>query len=377
MLYSSFSKCGARVSAVSFGAMRWPSEEACFRIVNRGLDLGLNYVDCSTGYVGGQSLPWVGRAVAKRRGEILFSCKSSFGKAPSADETRAAIERSLRAASLEFFDFYQLWGLGGMDVLQAALKKGGFVEGVRKAQDDGLVRLGTGFTFHGPEEVFRAAVDSGEFCCATVSYSLLNRKEEDNIAYAGAHGVGVVIMNPLAGGILGLAGDPALDFLRGGPDRAPAYGALRFLHANPAISTAIVGFRAVEEVNQAVASLADVASLDEAWRREQIRRMDAVKLLEGDFCTGCGYCKECPRGFDPQKFMLAMRDFARYGVAEGRFAAWIHSRYAHMDPIAHLGLCVECGACLQKCPQHLPIVAAIRRAKKAMGVPPPAAGRKP
>jgi aryl-alcohol dehydrogenase-like predicted oxidoreductase len=77
MLYRSFSKCGARVSAVSFGAMRWPSEEACFRIVNRGLDLGLNYVDCSTGYVGGQSLPWVGRAVAKRRGEILFSCKST------------------------------------------------------------------------------------------------------------------------------------------------------------------------------------------------------------------------------------------------------------------------------------------------------------
>jgi hypothetical protein len=367
MLYRLFPKSEAKISRVSFGTMRWPSEEVCHRIMNHGLDLGLNYADCSTGYVNGQSQVWVARAIAKRREEILISSKTTFAQAPTADQIRAKIEKSLQDTGLDYFDFYQLWGLSEPGVLQAALARGGFVEGVRKAQQDGLVRLGLGFTFHGSAELFRAAIDSGEFMAATVSYSLMNRKEENNIAYAAQHGVGIVIMNPLAGGILGLAGDPSLDFLRDG-EGGPCHGALRFLHANPAITTSIVGFRAVSEVDQAVASLDGADRLAEAWRQDQMRQMDAVKLIEGQFCTGCGYCKDCPAKFNPSAYMQHMRDFARYGVAPERLTEWIHSRYAHQDIAVEIAQCIECGRCEKECPQHLPIVEQIRRGKKALGV---------
>ena len=323
-------------------------------------------MDASTGYVGGRSQGWTGRAVRGRRSEIHISSKCCFGKAPAADEVRAAIDKSLKDMGIDFFDYYQLWGLSEMPVLRAALAKGGFVEGVRKAQADGLIRIGLGFTFHGPEDVFHAAIDSGEFLAATVSYNVMNRKEEANIAYAGSRGVGIIIMNPLAGGILGLAGDDSLAFLRGG-GMGPCYGALRFLHANPNITSGIVGFRAVEEVDQAVGSLRGARRLGEDFRKDLMRQMDAVKLLEGQFCTGCGYCKDCPHGFDPPRYMQAMRDFVRYGVAETRLKEWIHSRYAHQDPVQHLALCAECGECEKKCPQHLAIIEQIRRGKEVMG----------
>ena len=248
MLYRTLPKCNTKISAISFGTMRWPSEEACHQIMNHGLDLGLNYADCSTGYVSGKSQPWVARAIAKRRSQILISSKTGFAQAPTADEVRAKIEASLKDCGLDYFDFYQIWGLSSLETLTAALAQGGFVEGVRKAQQEGLIRVGLGFTLHGDEALFRAAIDSGEFVAATVSYNLMNRKEEANIAYAAQHGVGIVIMNPLAGGILALAGDPSLDFLRTG-EAGPNHGALRFLHANPAISAAIVGFRSTEEVD--------------------------------------------------------------------------------------------------------------------------------
>jgi len=367
MRFKLFPKCNVQVSTIGFGAMRWPSEEECFRIMNHGLDLGLNYVDCSTGYVSGQSQRWVGRAVAKRRKEILFSSKSSFSKAPTADQAREAIDKSLQDAGLDYFDFYQLWGLSTAETLQSALSKGGFIEGVRRAQRDGLIRLGLGFTFHGSEELFRATVDTGEFVCATVSYNLMNRKEEANIQYAGEHGLGVIIMNPLAGGILGLARDRALDFLRG-DGLGPCYGALRFLHANPAICTDLVGFRAVSEVDEAVATLKDCETLSASWREEQMKRMDAVKLIEGQFCTGCEYCKDCPHQFNPPRFMQVMRDFVRYGMEPARLKDWIYSRYVHQDALAHFKLCKECGACEKQCPQHLAIVEQIRRAKAAIGV---------
>ncbi len=367
MLYRKLGNSGAEVSAIGFGAMRWPSEQACHDIIHRGLDLGMNYVDTSTGYVGGESQKWTGRAVKDRRDEIYFSDKSHFGKAPKAEEVLRTIESCLQATGLEYLDFYQLWGLQSTEVLNEALAKGGTVEGVRRAQKQGLVRHGMGFTFHGPPETFRAAVDSGEFVCATVSYNLINRKEEDQIAYAGSKGVGIIIMNPLAGGVLALAGHESLGFLRKDGRGGPSYGALRFLLANPNITTSIVGFRAVEEVDQAVAALEGAEALDEAYRQDLIRKMDSVKLIEGRFCTGCGYCKDCPNGFNPSKFMQAMRDFVVYGVQPERLAEWIWSKYPHQNPVEQLKLCTECGQCEEKCPQHLHIVEEIRKAKVVMG----------
>ncbi len=367
MIYHQFPKAGVKVSAISFGSMRWPSEEACFRIVQRGLDAGLNYVDTSTGYCAGKSLKWTGRAVKNRRSEILFSCKSNWSAAPKADDVRRTIEASLKEAELDYFDFWQIWGLEQKDTVKQAVAKGGFIQGIRKAQTDGLIRHGTGFTCHGPAEVFRAAVDTGEFACATVSYNLMNRAEEAQIAYAAQRGVGMVVMNPVAGGVLALAGDPKLDFLRG-PDIGPAYGAVRFLLANRSIATSIVGFRAEEEVDQSVAALAGSEALDEAFRKDLMARMDAVKLLEGNFCTGCGYCKDCPHGVKPTKLMEVMRDFIVYGVAPERLSDWIWSKYPHEDLIGQLKLCTECKVCEQKCPQHLDIVKSIRKAKAALGI---------
>jgi len=367
MLYNKLGSSGVEVSAVSFGAMRWPSAEACRDIINRGIDAGMNYVDTSTGYVGGKSEKWTAEAIKPRRDEIYYSDKFAFNKAPDADEIRKVIDNSLANTGLDYFDFWQLWGLQKMEVLEAALAKGGWLEGVRKAQDDGLITRGIGFTFHGPPEVFKAAIDTGEFVSATVSYNLIKRKEEEMIAYAGQRNVGIIIMNPLAGGVLGLARHESLEFLRDGHE-GTSYGALRFLLANKNITTSIVGFRGTGEVDEAVEATEDADGLDENFRRDLMDKMDSAKLLEGDFCTGCGYCKDCPQGVRPDRFMKAMRDFAVYGVDQGRLGEWIYSRYPHSDIVGELKLCTACGKCEQQCPQHLKIIESIARGKKALGI---------
>jgi len=365
MLYNELGGSGIKISAISIGAMRWPSERVAHEAINRALDLGVNYLDTSTGYCGGKSLPWSARAVKARRGEIYFSSKSSWAKAPKADEVRRAIETSLAATGLDYFDFYQLWGLQETKVVKQAARKGGFIEGVRKAQDDGLIKVGLGFTFHGPPKTFKAAVDTGEFLCATVSYNLMKRKEEELIEYAAQKGVGIIVMNPLAGGVLGLARTDALDFLKGG-GMGPSYGALRFLMANPNVTAAIVGFRSADEVDQAVRALDPADGLDERYRQELIEKMDAAKFLEGDFCTGCGYCKECPNDFRPDRLMQVMRDFLVYGVEKDKLTDWIWSQYPHQNIAEKIQLCTECGQCEEKCPQHLKIVQEIRKAKEAL-----------
>jgi uncharacterized protein len=368
MLYHVMGKSGLKISAISFGAMRWASEEDCCKIMNHGLDQGLNYVDTSTGYEGGNCEPWAGNAVRKRRSEIYFSAKGHWNSSPSADQVRRTLEESLKKTGLDYFDFYQVWGLQTQEVLTGLLARGGTVGGVRKAMDEGIVKHGLGFTFHGTPDVFRAAIDSREFLCATVSYNLMNRQEEENIAYAAARGVGTIIMNPLAGGILGLAGDRSLDFLRDGEVTGPAWGALRFLLANRNITTSIVGFSAPWEIDEAMKTLPGAESLGEDYRHDLIRRMDAVKPIDGNFCTECGYCKECPSGVRPTRLMKIMRDFVRYAVAPDRLEHWLLSQTPHSNIRKELSQCTACAQCEQKCPQHLKIVEQIERAKKALGL---------
>lgn len=365
MRYKQLGNSGAAVSVISIGSMRFPDAKTAERIIARAVELGINYIDTSTGYVGGNSEVWSGAAVGRRRERMYFSSKCGFDKAPDADSVRANIDRSLKATGLDYFDFYQLWGLTRPEMLAEALRPGGFVEGVRKAQRDGLVRRGLGFTFHGSAELFRAAIDTGEFCCATVSYNLMNRQEEANIAYAAEHGVGTIIMNPLAGGVLALAGHPAIRFLRR-KGAGPWWGAMRFLLGDPRITTSLVGFTSAREVERIVTTL-DGGEEDQAARTALAERMAAARFVEGPFCTGCGYCKDCPHGFNPSRFMQAMRDFAVYAVPRRQLRHWLVSKYAHSNIRELLGKCVECRQCEPKCPQHLKIVQQIRLGKKALG----------
>jgi len=269
----------------------------------------------------------------------------------------------LRKTGLDYFDFYQVWGLRRMDALEGALAKGGTIEGVRKAQAEGLIKYGLGFTFHGDASLFRAAVDTGEFLCATVSYNLSKRRQETLLDYAAAHSVGIIIMNPLAGGVLA-RDDPSLLFLCEG-DLGPWYGALRFLLANQSITTAIVGYRSAAEVDMNVKALEGMEVLTDAFRRELAAKMAAAERPGEDFCTGCGYCIECPNGFDPTRFMQAMRDYDIYGGGIS-LADWLSETYVGQDPGEVLDLCAECGWCEEQCPQHLEIIEQIRRARKAL-----------
>jgi predicted aldo/keto reductase-like oxidoreductase len=368
MLYRKLGRTDIRISALSFGTMRWTSAESCYETVQRGIDAGMNYFDTSTGYVAGQSEVWTGRAVRGRRSEILFSSKIQYGRAPNETAVRAAIEASLRRTGLDYFDFYQLWGLGSMDMLKAALKPGGFADGVRRAMKDGLVRMGCGFTFHGTPDVFRAAVDSGEFLCATVSYNAMNRAEEENVRYAEQKGVGIFVMNPLGGGVLAMAGDKKYDFLKG-PGGSPAYGALRFLLANSGVTAALLGLSRPEQVDTDLEALRGTAELNEAWRDGLATLIDGIRLTDPGFCTGCRYCEICDNGFSPSKLMQTIRNAKLYSVVPENMKQWVYAAYTHdRMPEEQLADCTECGKCQEKCPQKLKIVGEIQGMKRLFSV---------
>ena len=157
------------------------------------------------------------------------------------------IEGSLRRLGTDYLDLVQLhsppmW----------ALDDGAALRGVQRAQAAGKVRhIGVSTDW---AEAWRA-LELGVFATLQVSYSILQQEPGDDLLPAAARqGLGLIIKQPVANGITDLAERPThpdwtwkwdiaqrMDWaaLGAGADRMGL--ALRWVLANPLVSTAIVG----------------------------------------------------------------------------------------------------------------------------------------
>jgi uncharacterized protein len=76
-------------------------------------------------------------------------------------------------------------------------------------------------------------------------------------------------------------------------------------------------------------------------------------------CTGCRYCMPCPQGVNiPSCFELYNSLHMSGNADEAKFfyAAQLSGVLSLGEP-AYASQCVQCGECLEKCPQHLEIPA--------------------
>ena len=121
------------------------------------------------------------------------------------------------------------------------------LDAIRRAKDEGLIQC-VGFTGHDTPENFVKCIETGLFDSITVPYNLINRSYEPTIKRAGELGVGVVAMCPVAGGVLAGESGRLQEALR--MDMPTTEMALRFVLANPDVSTACSGMNTMEQLEQ-------------------------------------------------------------------------------------------------------------------------------
>jgi predicted aldo/keto reductase-like oxidoreductase len=110
---------------------------------------------------------------------------------------------------------------------------------------------------------------------------------------------------------------------------------------------------AMEQVKQNVASAEqsgpgtltaeELAVYDQV--REEYNRICPIP------CTDCKYCLPCPSGVNIPRIFEIYNDLMMYGN-EG-WANWAYNIQLGED--ARANLCIECGECLEKCPQNIEI----------------------
>jgi len=153
-------RTGFRVGLFSLGgqaAIEQPDNEAnAVAIVERALDLGVNYIDTSARYGGDArwSERYIGQVMKRRRREAFLATKTHDR---TRDGSLRVLEKSLALLQTDHVDLWQLHAMSTMADVDAVFAPGGAIEAFEKARSEKLVRF-LGITGHTDPDVLSAAI---------------------------------------------------------------------------------------------------------------------------------------------------------------------------------------------------------------------------
>lgn len=347
MRYRPFGRTGYNVSALSFGCMRLQDDPALNeKLISRAVERGINYFETTRHYLNGTCQHRVAPGLKGKSGGIIVSGKEGISPDKSAYHFRKEIERQLDILGLDHFKFFQVgWFSWGM--MPHLLKRGGVLDAIRRAQDEGLIRF-VGFTGHDTPENFTRCIETGLFDSLTVPYNMINRQYEPVIARAAELGLGVVAMCAVAGGVLTSPSDTLRKAI--GMDLPTTAMALRFVLSNPNISTACSGMSTLEMLEENVRTIADFDP-GQVDFTEMCQGLDRLRdKLGSNFCTACRYCAECPAGLEIWRLMGIWQHWKVFGLE-----TWAREALRQLPAEKKPTMCTQCKACEEKCPNRLEV----------------------
>jgi NDP-hexose C3-ketoreductase / dTDP-4-oxo-2-deoxy-alpha-D-pentos-2-ene 2,3-reductase len=301
-------RTGLRVSRLCLGTMNFgpvTSEADSFAIMDRALELGINFFDTANvyGWKTGEGVTEqiVGRWLAQgggRRERIVLATKvyGNMGKGPnerglSAYHVRRACDESLRRLRTDRIDLYQMHHVdrdAPWDEIWQTMEL--------LVQQGKILYVGSS-NFAGWQIAQASGVAAGRHFLGLVSeqslYNLAARTIElEVIPACRAHGVGLIPWSPLAGGLLGGAlqkaseGRRASERIRQNVEKrraqleayetlcrelgaGPADVAIAWLLRNPAVTAPIIGPRTVEQ-------LGNLQALEVRLTSDALERLDRI-----------------------------------------------------------------------------------------------------
>ena len=213
MRYRHLGKTGVEVSVHCLGAMMFGSwgntdVDECIRMTHRALDAGINFIDTADVYSQGESEEIVGKAIAGKRDEVFLATKvhGRMGKGRNRSGNSRywiikEVENSLRRLATDHIDLYQIHRPDPSTPLEETL--GALSDLVRQ----GKVRYLGCSTFPAWQIVESHWISERRglerFVCEQPPYSIFVRHiERDVLPVAERYGMGAIVWSPLAGGWL-------------------------------------------------------------------------------------------------------------------------------------------------------------------------------
>lgn len=361
------------INLLGIGTNRLPIENAegtkglekSARLIAKALDMGCSYIDVAPSYSKGMAEKAVKLAFSYTDAPKNVTLKCSFSQNKTAENAIECAKTSLQNMGLSKASYFVVWGIKSYEEFLALSEKGALLDGAKECKKQGLVDH-ICFSTHAPVDDVLKILESGEFEAVTISMSALNfLTMEKVVKKAEELNVGVVIMNPLAGGVIP-QNQEYFSFIAN-ENESTVEGALRLLKSYKGINVILSGISNEEELLENINALKNDDCKKTAERIERVK--NSFCSIEG-FCTGCNYCDGCPAGIPICSIMQSRNAMlypatASYNQTEPdlikdiQFFRKLNLDYSFM-PETTENPCIGCGICEKKCTQKLKIIDSLK-----------------
>jgi len=302
MQYRTLGRTGIKVSAYALGAMMFgavgnPDHDDSIRIIHKALDAGINFIDTADAYSNGESEEIVGKALKGRRDSIVVATKVHL---PMGDDPNqrgnsrrwimTEVENSLRRLQTDYIDLYQIHRPDPDTDIEDTLSALSDLIHAGKVRAIGSSAMPASDIVEAQWVAERRGLE--RFRTEQPTYSILSRGiETEVLPVAQRYGMGILVWSPLAMGLLTgrvrrgqptdlrratrfrhLSDERRLDAVEQIIPLAEKAGlpmthlAMAFAIAHPGVTSAIIGPRTMEQLDDLLAG-AGVTLTDEILDR--------------------------------------------------------------------------------------------------------------
>ena len=366
MQYRKMGKLGIEVSAFGIGCMRFPmiktedgkrvvDQELANQIIHTAIEIGVNYVDTAYVYSDKQAEKVLGKALAGGwREKVYVATKLPIWECKTPEDLPRLYEEQRTNLGVDCIDFYLVHALN-RDAWHR-MRDLGVREFLTDLKAQGKIKYAC-FSFHDNYEAFEEILNDYDWDMCQLQFNYMdinNQATIKGVELAGEKNIPIVIMEGLLGGRLANVPDTVQAVFDSYPEKRSAVEwAFRWLCNFPQIATVLSGVTNMEQTmdNLAIFDRTGVNTMSEEEldivtkaREEYLRRTKVG-------CTGCRYCMPCPCGVDIPAIFGTWNEAFKYNnniSGNGRYRRMV-SEGKGADQ------CVECGACMEMCPQQLNI----------------------
>ncbi|MEU9168445.1 aldo/keto reductase [Streptomyces sp. NPDC048420] len=302
MRYRTLGRTGIKVSPYALGAMMFGAvgnrdHDDSIRIIHKALDAGINFVDTADAYSRGESEQIIGKALKGRRDNVVLATKLHM---PMGDDPNqrgnsrhwiiTAVEQSLRRLETDHIDLYQIHRPDPDTDIEETLSALSDLIHSGKVRAIGSSTMPASDIVEAQWVAERRGLE--RFRTEQPTYSILNRGiETEVLPVAQRYGMGVLVWSPLAKGMLtgrirkgqqtdlrraaiftSFRDERRLDAVEQIVPLAEELGlptthlAMAFAIAHPGVTSAIIGPRTMEQLDDLLAGV-DVTLTDDILDR--------------------------------------------------------------------------------------------------------------
>ena len=357
---------------LAFGMMRLPkideNDESSvdFEQVNKMADLflekGFTYFDTAYPYHMGNSEVAFKKAVVERypRDSYVVADKLPLFIITSEDQLEPIFSEQLERTGLDYFDYYLLHNVSGFSEA-GFLDVDSFAFANKKKEEGKIKHLG--LSTHANAEYLDNILTlhpEMEFVLLQINYlDWENDGVESRKCWEVAckHNKPVLVMEPLKGGFLADVPPEAEKLMKDyNPDASVVSWALRFVASLDNVCMVLTGASSYDQLEQNIEDFENFTPLND----EEYEILDKVReIINSNIsveCTKCKYCLDaCPEEINIPKLFDLYNNEKIQDLGDWTAVGNAYVNYSKLPGVGLASDCIECGMCVEECPQHIDI----------------------